>query len=100
MGKPYYADYVNHILRFYFRYNRNKGFKNDVDKMNYIAADKVIQRMSDTEREILSAVFKQDNINLAENIATIAAQYRMNTAEIWSLISANTATIAKERRLL
>lgn len=54
--KPYYADYVNHILRFYFRYNKNKGFKNDVDKTNYIAADKVVQRLTDGEKSVLGTV--------------------------------------------
>lgn len=100
MAKPYYADYVNHILRFYFRYNRNKGFKNEVDKTNYIAADKVIQRMPDTDREVLSTVFKQDGINLAENINIAAAQHNEDPAKIWSFVSMTTTKVAKERRLL
>ena len=100
MAKPYYADYVNHILRFYFRYNRNKGFKNEVDKTNYIAADKVIQRMPDTDREVLSTVFKQDGINLAENINIAAAQHNEDPTKIWSLVSMTTTKVAKERRLL
>lgn len=100
MAKPYYADYVNHILRFYFRYNRNKGFKNEVDKTNYIAADKVIQRMPDTDREVLSTVFEQDGINLAENINIAAAQHNEDPAKIWSLVSMTTTKVAKERRLL
>ena len=100
MAKPYYADYVNHILRFYFRYNRNKGFKNEVDKTNYIAADKVIQRMPDTDREVLSTVFRQDGINLAENINIAAAQHNEDPAKIWSLVSMTTTQVAKERRLL
>jgi len=100
MAKPYYADYVNHILRFYFRYNRNKGFKNDVDKTNYIAADKVIQRLPDNDREVLSTVFRQDGINLAENINIAATQHGEDPAKIWSLVSMTTSKVAKERRLL
>ena len=100
MAKPYYADYVNHILRFYFRYNRNKGSTNQVDKTNHIAADKVIQRMPDTDREVLSTVFKQDGINLAENINIAAAQHNEDPAKIWSLVSMTTTKVAKERRLL
>lgn len=100
MAKPYYADYVNHILRFYFRYNRNKGFKNDVDKMNYIAADRVVQRIADPDNTMLSEVFKQDNPNLADNVAVVAAQYGEDPAKIWSIISMTTTKVAKERRLL
>lgn len=100
MAKPYYADYVNHILRFYFRYNPTRGFKNEVDKTNYLAADKVIQRMTDPEREVLACVFKQDGINLSENITVAAAQYGEDTARLWSMVSTTTTKIAKERRLV
>ena len=100
MAKPYYAEYVNHILRFYFRYNRSKGFKNDVDKMNYIAADKVVQRMTDIDRNILTLVFGQDDINLANNVNIASAHFGENTARIWSLVSTVTTKVAKERKLL
>jgi hypothetical protein len=100
MAKPYYADYVNHILRFYFRYDRNKGFKSDVDKSNYIAADKVIQRMSDTDRELLSAVFTQESINLADNVSRAATAHGEDPVRVWSLVSMVTSKVAKERRLL
>ena len=100
MAKPYYADYVNHILRFYFRYARNKGFKNEVDKLNYMAADKVIQRMSDSDREALSLVFKQDGINFTDIVSAAAAQRGEEPSKIWSLISTATTKVAKERRLL
>lgn len=100
MAKPYYAEYVNHILRFYFRYNRNKGFKNEVDKMNYLAADKVIQRVTTHDRDIVSAVFKQDGINFADNVAVVAAQFGVESGKIWTIISTITTKVAKERRLL
>lgn len=98
--KPYYADYVNHILRFYFRYNRSKGFKNDVDKSNYIAADKVIQRLPNDERDILSDVFCGNKETLGENVQTAADRYGVDTKTVWSIISTTTVKIAKERRLL
>lgn len=100
MAKCYYADYVNHIFRFYFRYNRNKGFKNEVDKLNYTAADKVVQKLTDEQRELLSAVFKQDSINLGESIAITAAQYGEEPVRLWSLVSMTTTKVAKERRLV
>lgn len=100
MAKTYYADYVNHILRFYFRYSPNKGFKNEVDKSNYIAADRVIRRLSHNDIELLSFVFKQDSNILADNIYAAATRYSQEPVKIWSLISTTTTKIAKERKLL
>lgn len=100
MAKPYYADYVNHMLRFYFRYDRKKGFKNDVDKSNYIAADKVIQHLPENDVEVLRTVYKQDGINLADNVFTAAKEHHKEATNVWSLVCTVTTKVAKERRLL
>lgn len=101
MAKPYYADYVNHILRFYFRYDAHKGFKNEVDKCNYIAADKVIKRQDEADIIILSKVFENcENINLYDNITSVANKLHLEAKSIWSLVSNITVKIAKERGLL
>ncbi len=100
MTKPYYADYVNHCLRFYFRYNPSKGFKNDVDKLNYTVTDKVIQRLKSDDRKILETVFTQDNINITENVSYASMLCREEPEKVWSLINFVTGKVAKERRLL
>lgn len=100
MAKPYYAEYVNHILRFYFRYEPGKGFKNDVDKMNYAAAYKVIGRMSDMDSQILSDLFHPDDFDLPYNVVVAAKKHGIDQAKIWSLVSTTTTKIAKERKLL
>lgn len=100
MSKPYYADYVNHILRFYFRYDCSKGFKNDVDKTNYLAADKVIRKLSDTDRQIMCTIFNLDGVNVADNIMVVAKRFHEDHKALWSLVSTTTAKIAKERKLL
>ena len=100
MAKPYYAEYVNHILRFYFRYDRTRGFKNDVDKTNYLSADRVIQKLSDNDVKVLTTVFQQDNPNLVDNVVSASKQFREDPTKIWSLISSITTKIAKERKLL
>ena len=101
MAKPYYADYVNHILRFYFRYDSHKGFKNEVDKLNYIAADKVIKKQTDADIIILGKIFENcENINLHDNINSVAKELHLEATSIWSLVSGITTKIAKERWLL
>lgn len=100
MSRPYYAEYVNHILRFYFRYDPCKGFKNDVDKTNYISADRVIQKLSDTEQKVLTTIYQQDNVNIVDNIVVASKQFKEDPTKIWSLVSATTTKVAKERKLL
>lgn len=99
MAKPYYADYVNHILRFYFRYNRNKGFKNDVDKSNYIAADKVIQRLTNIERNIISDVFTNER-SMVIIIPLISQKYAMCECDVWDILSTVQKRIAVKRGLI
>lgn len=100
MSKPYYADYVNHILRFYFRYNCVKGFKNDIDKANYLAADKVVRGLSEADRQKLRIVFSLDNVNVADNVLVVAREAHIDAKCLWSLVSTTTTKIAKERKLL
>ena len=100
MAKPYYADYVNHMLRFYFRYNRSKGFKNDVDKINYLAADKVITRLPDYQQDWLFDVFNGKSISFNKNVALAADRNGVDKTTLWSILTTVTTKIAKERKLL
>lgn len=100
MPKPYYADYVNHCLRFYFRYNASHGFKNEVDKLNYNATERVVNRLESADREILKTVFTQDNLNIFENVSHATIVCHEDDKKVWSLINYVTGKIAKERRLL
>jgi hypothetical protein len=68
--------------------------------MNYLAADKVVQKLSDTDQKLLSAIFQIDNINVGDNVLEIATRLRVDSTKLWSLVSAITTKVAKERRLL
>lgn len=100
MSKPYYADYVNHMLRFYFRCDPSGGFKSETDELNYTAADAIIRDLPDKDRLLLTSVFQQDNVNLAANVSLSAAAYNVQATRIWSLLSSVTPKIAKQRRLI
>ncbi len=100
MSKAYYADYVNHMLRFYFRYDSRGGFKNETDKNNYISVDRVIKRQSDADRIILERIYRNKNPKLREVILSVGAELNLNVNGIWNLINAITNKIAKERGLL
>lgn len=100
MPKPFYADYVNHILRFYFRWEECKGFRNEVDEKNYKAAQVVIEALTPMEKELLSNIYTSDSINIADVVPRVSWIHNRDVSEIWSLISSTTIKIAKERRLL
>ena len=100
MPKPFYADYVNHILRFYFRWDNSKTFRNEVDEQNYKAADEIVRTLQTSEREILTTIYKSDSINVAENVVIATSIHKRDVSEIWSLLSTITSKIAKERRLI
>ena len=97
--KPYYADYVNHILRFYVRKQTN-SFKNDVDKQNYIAADKVVKKITVEGQKAIRFIFSQESISVADNVTEYARLTNGNTKELWSLVSYVTNKVAKERNLI
>ena len=47
MNKPFYSDYVRHAMRFYSRNLSQPQFKNEVDKLNWLACDKTIKEYSE-----------------------------------------------------
>lgn len=100
MSKVYYADYVNHMLRFYFRYDSHGGFRNEVDQKNYISVDRVIKRQSETDKIILEKIYRNKNPKLREVILSVGTELNLNINGIWNLINVITNKIAKERGLV
>ena len=100
LSKPYYAEYVNHCLRFYFMYDPKKGFKNAVDKENYRAVEKATSHLRVTEKDMLRFVFIQPGDNLSEHVKRANIEYKIKGNQIWILMNHITRKIAKERGLI
>ena len=101
MSKPFYADYVNHMLRFYTRHegSQNQTHSHEIDKLNYSAVDKVMARVKDHEKELLVSVYITDE-PVVHTIYSICPKLCINPDEAWKIISKVTKMIAKERRLI
>lgn len=100
MGRrPYYAEYVNHCLRFYCRNTAKPRFKSDVDSLNWHACESVLKDCTDEERQILVEVYSQ-NDTLADNICQTAKAHRIHQDKVWNLINEVSRKIAKQRTLL
>lgn len=104
MGKPFYVDYVNHMLRFYAS-SIKKGdvqfleLGNEADILNWCSVNKVLNNLSTTDKYIIVEVFSQGD-TLADNVYEVSKKMEINQDVIWTLISKTTLKIAKERRLI
>ena len=100
MSKPFYSDYVRHMLRFYSR-NTNplQSFKSDVDKENWIACNKAIRSYSDRDKNILICVYGGYD-TLPDNVYEMANKHSINQNIIWDMMKDFEHRVAKQRKLI
>ena len=104
MTKPYYADYVNRMLRFYARkvYSdevMRMELKNDVDKRNWRCVVRVLDKLPERDKDVIIEVYRRGD-TLADNIYQVAKELKVEQDMIWTLVSKVTKRIAKERGLI
>lgn len=98
-NRPYYTEYVNHILRFYVRHPKTVRFRTNADKLNHRAAKKVFQRLSEPEVDILFDLYRR-NDTMGDNVYEVAKTHRVSQVDIYTLITRVSNLIAKERVLI
>lgn len=96
MAKPFYADYINHCLRFYVR---NENFNNDIDKQKWVAVDRVLRKLPEEDRSIIMEVYSGE-APLLDNVKRTSKNFEVSETTVWTLISKVTKQIAKERRMI
>lgn len=101
MAKPFYADYINHCLRFYVR---NENFNivclaNDIDKQKWVAVDRVLRKLPEEDRSIIMEVYSGE-APLLDNVKRTSKNFEISETTVWTLISKVTKQIAKERRMI
>ena len=99
MNKPFYSDYVRHMMRFYSRNKTISHFKTDVDKQNWIACNRAIQDYSDRDKDILISVYGGYD-TLPDNVYEMATKYHVNQNIIWDMMKEFERKLAKQRRLI
>lgn len=101
MGRrPFYAEYVNHCLRFYCRnIERPSTFKSEVDKANWLSCDVVMKNYPTEDRNILITIYCE-NDTLAYNVCQVSKQFRVSQDKVWNLINEVARKIAKHRGLV
>ena len=101
MSKPVYADYTNHMLRFYCRTinSHNIKFKDEVNEENFRAVGKVLHGLPEEDRNVIMDVYGRGD-TLSDNIYAVSKERKINQDKIWIIVSKVTNLIAKERMLV
>ena len=99
MNRPYYSEYVRHCARFYARNIHKPPFKTEVDKNNWYACHKAIERYSDRDRLIILQVYGWYD-TIADNVYEVAKRCQIDQNVIWDLLKDIERDVAKRRGLL
>lgn len=97
MTKPYYADYINRMLRFYSR--KGPVYKTNIDEINYKCVDKVLGKLNPSDKELIIDIYKRGD-TLADNIYQVSKEKNINQEKLWTIVNKISKAIARERRLI
>ncbi len=98
--KPYYADYVNHMLRFYCR---NAGpemigqFRTASEEKNWHACRKVLEKLDAKDREMIQRVYRTPAINLSDAVYGVQRELHLSLDHMWDVIGKVSYRVAKMR---
>lgn len=101
MSKPFYADYVNRMLRFYARKVYEKDFKVEghIEVNNCICVIKVLENLPEWDRNVIIDIYRRGD-TLADNIYHVSREMNVKQDILWTMVSKVTKKIAKERGLI
>ena len=99
MSKPFYTEYVRHCMRFYARNTNKPRFNTEVDKNNWYACQRAIERYSNEEKEILIQVYSMRD-TLADNVYEIAKAKGIDQNIIWDMLKELEHSVARKRGLI
>lgn len=103
MIRPYYTEYVNHMLRYYTRHTPKEvikmKFKSETDRKNWLAVNRVLHQLPERDRDIIFTVFGRGD-TVADNIYELSKEMCIRQDTIWNLVSRVSYKIAKERKLI
>lgn len=99
MNRPFYSDFVRHIMRFYSRNLSQPRFRTEADKNNWFACSAVVKTYSEIDREILISVYGGYD-TLADNVYEAAETYSVSQNIIWSMMKEFERKVGKRRGLM
>lgn len=99
--KAFYADYINHMFRFYIRHQDKQKLHTltPVDEANWNACEKVFRSLSESDQKMMTAVFGNFGM-LGDCMRDYSAQSGISLDSLWERLSVVTLDTAKERGLV
>jgi hypothetical protein len=101
-AKPFYADYVNRLMRWYCRAvedGREVKLDSSLDRENWEAVAKVMERLDEENKCAIMGVYcKRDT--MADNVYSTAFELGWEQDKLWALVSKVTRRVAEERGLV
>ena len=99
MGRPYYAEYVQHALRFYSRNLERPTFNNDTDKSNWLSCHSVLSKYTERDREILTAIYAGFD-TLSDEVYGVSRRYNIHQNLLWDMMKELERKVASRRGLI
>ena len=99
MNRPFYSEYARHCLRFYSRNTEKPRFNTEVDKNNWFACHRAIDRYSDRDKDIIIRVYALYD-TIADNVYEVAKEYQIDQNIIWDLLKEIERGVARKRGLI
>ena len=101
-AKPFYADYVNRLMRWYCR-AREEGkevkLESALDRENWGAVAKVMEGLDEENKCAIMGVYcKRDT--MADNVYLTALEMDWKQDKLWALVGKVTRRVAEERGLV
>ena len=101
-AKPFYADYVNRLMRWYCRAKeegKEVNLESALDRENWEAVAKVMERLNEENKSAIMGVYcKRDT--MADNVYLTALELGWKQDKLWALVSKVTRRVAEERGLV
>lgn len=99
--KAFYADYINHMFRFYIRHQDKHKLNTltSVDEANWNACEKVFRSLSESDQKMMTAVFGNFGM-LGDCMRDYSTQSGISLNSLWERLSDVTQQTAKERGLV
>lgn len=98
--KPFYADYTNHMMRFYIRHREDKPeFKTAVDEANWNACEEVFNSLSPEEQYVIQSLYSQCGM-MQDAARCVCEDQGLTPGFVWQLIGDVSAKTARARGLM
>ena len=101
-AKPFYADYVNRLMRWYCRAvedGREVKLDSSLDRENWDAVAKVMEGLDEENKCAIMGVYcKRDT--MADNVYLTALELGWKQDKLWALVGKVTRRVAEERGLV